>query len=153
MVSIQEIVNRFVYCPESGVVSHRATRVQAGKVSNNHKTSYLRISVNGKQLMAHRIIWALHYGEWPKGQIDHIDGNGLNNRLSNLRDVSHSENQRNQRLHSRNKSGYRGVSLDRRTGKWQAHIWSNGKRIYLGRFDTALAAGEARTAAEAKYWI
>ncbi len=156
MISVDFIKSQFDYDRDSGIVKRKATG-GLGSKTRNHRCSYItfKIHIDGKKknVFAHRIAWVLHYGEWPKGQIDHIDGNGLNNRLVNLRDVSHAENQRNQKLHSRNKSGYRGVSLDRKTGKWQAHIWANGKRLYLGRFDTALAAGEARTAAETKYWV
>lgn len=59
------------------------------------RTGYRRVMINYKMYLAHRLIWLLHYGEWPKQHIDHIDGNPGNNRLENLRDVSRSVNLRN----------------------------------------------------------
>lgn len=69
---------------------------------------YRRIMLDYKMYLAHRIIWLLHYKEWPKGFIDHIDGNPRNNKLENLRDVSHSENMFNNRQR-------RAYDLSRRT--------------------------------------
>lgn len=61
------------------------------------KTGYRRIMLDYKMYLAHRIIWLLVYGAWPKYFIDHIDGNPSNNKIENLRDVSHSENLQNSR--------------------------------------------------------
>jgi len=100
---------------------------------------------------AHRIIWAMHHGEWPNGEIDHISGEKLDNRLSNLRVVSGSENRRNQKLPANNTSGAIGVELRDRIGRWQARIKFEGKNIHIGMFDTFEEAVAARKEAEKKY--
>lgn len=100
---------------------------------------------------AHRVIWAIFYGEWPSKQIDHINGNRCDNRIKNLRHVSHFENGKNQRLSSNNTSGFCGVSWYSARGKWQAHITSKGKKMLLGIFTNKSDAIAARKAAEVKY--
>lgn len=97
---------------------------------------YVLIKILGKTYKAHRVIWLMNYGEWPKGDIDHIDGCKYNNRLSNIRDVSTSGNMQNQtRAHKCNKSGYLGVTKFGDSNKWRARITLNKKQIYLGIFD------------------
>jgi HNH endonuclease len=77
----------------------RLRGIQAGKRAGckygDGNTYYLLVTVDQVQYMAHRLIWLLVYGKWPDNQIDHIDGNGLNNKLSNLRDVTCAVNLRN----------------------------------------------------------
>ena len=68
--------------------------------------------------------------------VDHINGNGLDNRRCNLRLVSNSENTRNQTIKNNNTSGYKGVSLYKATGRWCAKICVEGKQYFLGYFDT-----------------
>ena len=74
----------------------------------------------GVRLMAHRVAWAIYYGVWPTGMIDHINGDGLDNRICNLRDVTHKENARNSRRKATNKSGCSGVMRDKHKKKWVA---------------------------------
>jgi hypothetical protein len=152
MLSVDEVRDAFEYDSESGMVFFKGTKNEAGKVKANRRTSYRYLSLKGKTLLAHRVAWALCNGEWPSGQIDHIDGDGLNNAIDNLRDVSHAENQRNQRLHIKNKSGFRGVHQEKRSGKWVAMIWVGKKRKHIGTFSSAALAAEARRAAEIEYW-
>jgi HNH endonuclease len=103
-----------------------------------------------KTYCAHRVIWAYHYGEWPTGQIDHINHDRADNRLENLRDVTHAENAKNQRIRSTNKSGFIGVSWFSQTKKWKSSIFSNGKTKHLGYFSEKSAAVAARKNAERK---
>jgi hypothetical protein len=91
----------------------------------------------------------MHTGTWPK-LLDHIDGNGINNRLENLREATSSQNAHNMRKSRRNTSGFKGVSKHKATGSWQANIALNGKQRFLGLFDTAKAASEAYDAAAEK---
>jgi len=76
-------------------------------------------------------------------EIDHEDGDGLNNQRSNLRIATHTQNMANKRLTCNNTSGYKGVSLVRKSGKWKAQINIDGKRTYLGVFDDPVAAARA----------
>lgn len=100
--------------------------------------------MKGKHLLAHRVIWAIVHGRWPDGQIDHINGVPDDNRIENLRDVSHRENSRNVRLTSQNKSGHIGVHWDAFHGKWVARIGIDRVQRRLGRFDRLEDAVAAR---------
>lgn len=104
-----------------------------------------------KTYSAHRVMWAMHHGEWPVDQIDHINGDPADNRIDNLRNVSNAENSRNQKLRSNNKSGVNGVSWFKRRGKWLAQIRVRGKILHIGCFDCIGAAAAARKLAEARY--
>lgn len=108
-------------------------------------------AVWGRLLLAHRVAWAIHYGEWPKKQIDHINGDASDNRIENLRDVDHAENMKNRRVHKNSKSGVIGVYWCKSSGSWRADILVNGKKHHLGRFAKKDAAAAARKSAEKKF--
>lgn len=110
---------------------------------------YLTGHLNGRPVKAHRIIWELVYGKCV-AEIDHINGNPADNRLCNLREVSHAENGRNLKLKATNKTGVCGV-YPRRSGRWYARITVGRKQIDLGTFDKIEAAIAARKAAEIAY--
>ena len=76
-------------------------------------------------------------------QIDHIDGDGLNNRSANLRVATASQNQRNQRKKSNNTSGYKGVSFHKSISRYTARIWHDGRQLHIGSFKTAEEAAAA----------
>lgn len=114
-------------------------------------SGYRRVTIFGERLLAHRVVWAFHYGEWPHGSIDHINGIGTDNRVSNLRIVDHAENSRNCRLSSRNQSGVTGVSLRKATAKWYVRISQNGRVKRLGTFENKDDAIAARKAAEIEF--
>lgn len=116
-----------------------------------NNTGYLSGRILGAKHLSHRVIWAMETGTWPKGQIDHVNGVRTDNRISNLRDVSHTENQKNAKRRSDNSSGVTGVSWLKHSSKWSAQIKHEGKQIYLGLFDSLDDAIEARKAAEVKY--
>ena len=100
---------------------------------------------------AHRIIWAMTTGAWPKGRIDHANGDKSDNRIQNLRDVTCAENSRNQKRYKNNASGVTGVHWDRRREKWQASIKTDAERKFLGQYDCFFKAVKARKDAETKY--
>ena len=100
--------------------------------------------------MAHRIAWALHYGEWPNKSLDHIDGDRTNNRINNLREANSSQNTINSKVRSDNTTGARGVGKNQYG--WVAQIQSDGKRHYLGFFKTKAEAVAARAEAEVKHF-
>lgn len=83
---------------------------------------------------SHRIIWVICHGKSPKLEIDHINGNSNDNRITNLRDVSHSINLRNQRLHKKNTSGVSGVQWSKSTNKWSAGVIVDNKTFNFGLF-------------------
>jgi len=120
----------------------------AGSVS---RRGYIHISINGKFYQAHRLAWLLVHGEDAPEDIDHIDGDPTNNRIANLRAVSHAENGRNRRTNSNNLSGVNGVGWNARFGKWQARIKVNGRSKSLGYFDDLNAAADARKSAEREF--
>ena len=123
---------------------------QAGGPSRSRENSnaYRYVSVQGIKYAAHRVIWLLSYGKWPDGVLDHIDGNGLNNSLSNLQDTDQVYNSRNAQMNSLNKSGVNGVHWDVSRNKWSAmgYLTVEGKKkgIYLGRFTELDDAKKAR---------
>jgi hypothetical protein len=123
-----------------------------GRVAGSmNDRGYIRVSVFGKQYLAHKVIFAMRDGEWPISEIDHINGNPSDNRLCNLRFVSRVENMQNMAISSRNKSGALGVFWDTQRGKWSATIKVNDKIIYLGSFIDVASAAVARKVAERKY--
>ena len=123
------------------------TRYANKKITSNRR-GYIGLRLMGKNYFAHRVIWAMHYEEWPKNQIDHINGKPDDNRLDNLRDVGNSVNHRNLKLPSNNTSGRIGVCFYKKTGKWKAEITVNKKYIFIGMFDKFDDACAARKNAE-----
>lgn len=126
--------------------SHRVTDGMIAGHTNSR--GYTHLKLFGMQIPAHRAAWAVTYGKWPKNQIDHIDGNKSNNKISNLRDIGAKSNTQNQiRSKSSNlSSGLLGVSRNR--GKWQAQIKVAGRRKHLGTFDSPVIAHQAYLAAK-----
>lgn len=115
------------------------------------KGGYKRGSIFDRDMKAHRVIWAMHYGKWPAGDIDHINRDRGDNRIKNLRDVSHHENCKNQSVRSNNSSGAVGVYWYKRDQVWVAYININGKMKHLGRFRCFDAAVRARRSADKRY--
>jgi len=123
-----------------------------GKVAGcTRHDGYISIRVDDKQYLAHRLAWLYTHGYLPENDIDHINGNTGDNRISNLREVSHACNMQNQKIRSTNKSGITGVSWDKRRKKWHVNISINNKQTYTGRFNNKLDAAKARYAAEQKH--
>jgi len=155
MMTLEWLKELLIYDKDTGQFTWRITigqRAYAGKIANKIQasTGYIFIGIKGKQYSAHRLAWLYTYGDWPKYNIDHIDGNRANNKISNLRDVPHFVNMQNKRHASKNNStGYLGV---RKTGKkFSAVIVVNKKPMYLGTFDDAKEAHQAYIEAKRKY--
>lgn len=154
-----EVGNEFVsYCPETGRFTRKFHdgRTKAWNTRYGGKPAltcrsaggYMVGQIDGKDVYAHRVAWTLAVGEIPAGfDIDHINGDKSDNRITNLRLASRSENSRNKRAQQKSTSSYLGVSWSERYGKWVAQITDHGKNIFLGRFhsedDAALAYDEA----------
>jgi hypothetical protein len=113
-----------------------------GKAGYLHKNKYLRVCIKGKQYLVHRIIFFLHHQYWPE-QIDHINGNKLDNRIENLRPASGSCNAWNRPEQSTNTSGAKNVEWDKAKNKWRVRIRANNKRIQIGMFEDINTAKQA----------
>ena len=123
----------------------------AGKVAGSTDgRGYREIKINDRHLKAHRIAWILMNGVAPD-QIDHINGNRSDNRISNLRNVTKAENDRNRATSSANTSGVMGVSWRKSASKWQAQIKIDRRTIHLGYFDDFHIAVATRKRAERDY--
>lgn len=107
-------------------------------------------AIFGRPYLSHRVIYALYHGYWP-GEIDHKNHNRSDNRIENLREVTHIENHKNRSLNSTNTSGFNGVSFNKRNKKWMARIRHEGESRYLGLFTDIASAIAARKAANIKY--
>ncbi|WP_419149898.1 HNH endonuclease [Pantoea agglomerans] len=137
------------YCRLTGLLTWKTASpkgLPAGRSCGNlNKFGYLRfkVSVNGVPytVIAHRVAWLLHYGEWPELEIDHINSNRIDNRIENLRQATRSQNMCNTRR--ANKEGLKGVKLKKDCNRWEAQIRVRGKHYYLGLHSTAEAAHEA----------
>lgn len=158
----------FTYDPETGEVFHgprdcrdfvRPKRPSAlsawrkkyeGKPALRHTVGqgYLGGNIEGMSFRAHRVVYALHHGRWPRHQIDHKNGKRDDNRPCNLRDVPNSANSKNQGLKSNNTSGITGVFQCKLHGGWIAHMRVNGKYHHLGRYATKEEAAQARKSAQ-----
>ena len=111
---------------------------------------YRQGGILGIRYRAHRVAWAMHYGEWPQ-VIDHENGVKDDNRIVNLRSVTQSENMRNAAMYDTNTSGHVGVYWNKGGSKWVSYISQNSKLVYLGSFTKKDDAIAARKAAEKKY--
>jgi hypothetical protein len=132
------------YDPETGVLTWKVDRrgVLAGEVAGsilNHHSGkqYIYVRVHGRLYYAHRIAWAIYYGEEPPKMLDHRDSDSINNRIKNLRGAESRQNQYNKGLTARNTSGFKGVSFDKERGLWSTRInLPDGKQKFLGRYET-----------------
>lgn len=141
-----------------------ATGIFTWKVSNSNRVKvgdqpgcpggdgYLRIRVQSRLYLAHRLAWLYMSGEWPKDQIDHTNRIRTDNRISNLREVSNKQNGQNKSKRSSNTSGHQGIRWYKQRSRWRACIMHNYKYIHLGYFTTIEEAIAARKAAEKIYW-
>lgn len=112
---------------------------------------YLLVTIRYSNYLVHRIIWAYFNGELPQKNIDHIDGDTTNNRIENLRLVTKSENARNKKIRSDNKSGVQGVYWVSKIKKWEAAIVSGKKTVRLGQYKDFHQAASIRLTAEDHY--
>lgn len=160
MLTFERANELFHYEPSSGKLFWKKTttnRVKAGDEAGSFckSTGYINIKVDNEWYTLHRIAILLATGVYDKTvQVDHIDHDRGNNRLSNLRVVGRAENMRNQSLRNTNKTGVTGVSVRytrKGTKRYTANIVYNYKPIFLGNYDTLGEAAAARREAELKY--
>jgi len=134
-----------------------ACRIKPGQTAGTVTNGYLQVGIRTNNrptyYLAHRLIWKMMTGADPSDQIDHIDGDKLNNRWANLRQAENGPNLWNSKLRSDSGSGFKGVTRDARRAsqkKWRAKITVHGKTHHLGWFATPVEAHSARSAAAQK---
>jgi hypothetical protein len=133
------------YNEQTGIFTwkeNRGSNKTKGKIADNKNLrGYITIGINGKRYKAHRLAWLYIYGDFPKGQIDHINGVRDDNRIENLRIVTNRQNCQNYKIHREGKLV--GNSFHKNNKKWQSSIVINGKQKYLGYYETQQEAHEA----------
>ncbi len=112
---------------------------------------YKQGCINQRKFLGHRVVYALAFGQWPQGCIDHINGDKSDNRPENLRDVSHAENHRNMPKPANNTSGHVGVTWQRKLKKWGAQIKIEQRVKWLGTYASLSDAIAARKSAENEF--
>lgn len=135
------------YYPESGLFFWRqsaSTKIKVGQQAGGiDPNGYVRIRINRRKYQAHRLAWMYVHGTFPPKDTDHINRIRHDNRISNLRPATRSENKRNTGgPYSNNKSGFKGVCL-RLGGKYRASYWNGIRNVQIGEFYTAEAASLA----------
>ena len=136
LLEYDENTGVFTWLCDSG--SKKVKNKIAGNINNKQ---YVVIKINRKNYKAHRLAWLYINGEWPKNQIDHINGIRDDNRIINLRNVTKRENQQNRKEHR--KGNLVGATFNKTANKWQSQIQINGKQKFLGLYNTELEAHEA----------
>jgi hypothetical protein len=146
MIDLETANRMFEYNPETGTLTRK---IRSGKglagsvVGHPNDKGHLRVSIDYKYYYVHRICWLIHYGEDAPSLIDHKNGDGEDNKISNLRLATNKENSANMKLTSRNTSGVKGVSWHKHKGVWRATLKVDGKHVHVGYFEDIGAAEEA----------
>lgn len=150
------------YNPDTGVFIWRkpaSRRMKPGDVAGTpHNKGYIMLNVDGRRYYAHRLAWFYVHGVWPAADIDHKHGQKSDNRISELREATRSQNLENLRgPRSHNKSGLLGVFAEKRagvpTGKFVAVIVVKKKRLWLGAFQTPEMAHAAYLEAKREHHL
>lgn len=136
----KELLERLSYNPDTGVftwIKSNSNAAPSGSVAGciNNTSGYCQIRINGETFRAHRLAWFYVHGKWPEKQMDHINRVKTDNRIKNLRLVSHSENNQNKKV--------KGYTYSKKSKKWRSYIGLNGKKHHLGYFDSPEEAEQA----------
>lgn len=138
------LLELFEYSPVSGILTHKITtsnKTKKGSIAGYiNDGGYLEISLFGNKYLVHRLIWKYVFNKFPDNFIDHINRIKVDNRLDNLREATILQNSFNTTVRKDSTTGYKGVSLDKRCGKYRAYININGKQKSLGYYTTAYEA-------------
>jgi hypothetical protein len=157
MVTYEQLRELLHYDPDTGAFTWRKrdnarpcwnsryTKGRAGTISET--TGYVVINTGKRLYRAHRLAWLYVYGRWPRLQIDHRNGDRTDNRITNLREASQTENNANASVRTDNRCGFKGVRINPISGRYRARIRINGKAKHLGYFDSPEEAHSAYCAA------
>jgi hypothetical protein len=144
------------YNPDTGIftwlISPNSIRKIGSTAGSKNGRGYIYIGLFNCSYKAHRLAWFYMTGYFPKNTIDHINRVTDDNRFCNLREATQQENCFNSGMKSTNKSGYKGVSFRKDSGKWKAQININGKRKNLGSYETAEIAFKNYVIAAEKHY-
>ena len=149
LASIDRIREALEYEPDTGLLRWRirvSRNIFAGSIAGaNANDGYIQVRLDKRSYKAHRLAWAIIYGEHPKYAIDHINGDRADNRICNLREAPGSLNRENLKKAAGNgtRSGLLGVVWSHQRRRWRASIATKGKRYYLGDFLDKYEAHEA----------
>ena len=157
MLGYREALELFRYDYETGVLYWRwrinnsvPKTLEAGR--QRKSSGYLDVQVHGRFYPVHRVVMLMCYGFYGEGlEVDHINHVRNDNRLVNLRFVTHGENMRNKSVSSKNTSGVTGVDFLKAKKKYRARITVDWKVIYLGNYDTLEEAAATRAEANLKF--
>lgn len=152
MLTQERLKELLYYDPDTGSfywISARPRCTVGALAGSLDKTrGYYRVWIDGKNHKGHRLAWLYTYGVFPTHHVDHINGDKSDNRIANLREVTHAENLQNQhRAQKGSRSGVLGV-YPRKNGKWRAMIQLDGRTRHLGTFDSIRGASAAYLAAK-----
>jgi hypothetical protein len=156
VITKEELDKILNYNPDTGAFLWNAAtgpRAKKGTLAGNISKvdGYVRIHINYKHYLAHRLAILTTYGKLPTYEVDHINGNRADNSLNNLRLSTRKQNMENLSLPKSNTSGKLGASFHKATGKWRARIRIEGSCRHLGLFDSAEAAHAAYCEAKSKF--
>ena len=147
MITHTELRSRFAYCPQTGQFTRHNKTGGTRPAGTRNSCGYIRIFIDRKSYLAHRLAWLYTYGAFPVGDTDHINGDRADNRICNLRDVPRTVNAANRNKANKNNAhGLLGVSPLR--GRWVAQIADRGAKRHIGVFDTPEEAHKAYIAAK-----
>ena len=158
---LEELKEHFDYNPDTGIIiwkkkqKHWKVEIgqEAGCFTTNGSKKYRTITSKGIKYKTHRIAYYMYHGIDPKNNdIDHEDGNGLNNKINNLRLATRSDNCKNRSMNENNTSGVTGVTWVKQAQKWRARIMIDYKSIVLGSYINKEDAIQTRIEAEKKYF-
>lgn len=157
-LTLERLKQVYIYDPDTGdffrleeTNSHKGKAKVGDRAGSKSGGKYLRIGIDGRVYLAHRLAWFYMTGEWPENGVDHIDLEPLHNWWSNLRAATQSQNAANTRRRRDNTSGFKGVCKTA-SDTWQAVIWVKGKKHCIGTYQTPHEAFEAyKKAAETHF--
>lgn len=139
----EAVTGRLLWRHREDVGAHVNSRL-AGKEAGSSNGRYRQVELNGWTFCVHRIVFKMHHGFEPEGDVDHRDTNTDNNCIENLRDCTHQENGRNSKASLRRSPGLKGTTYRKRDNRYYAQISiDKGKRKHLGSFATEAEAHAA----------